>query len=338
MCHALNFPIAVHIMQQDYYILLYYCYTSIVDPEKFRVQHHQYCADLGLKGRIIVATEGLNGTISGLPTACETYMQHLKEDPIFAHIDFKVDTHDGHAFQKLNVRVKPEIVHADLHYINPTERAGGYISPKELHKIRTQDNVVLLDVRSKYEHQVGKFKGAVTLDINHFREFQKQIPHLKQYKDKKIITYCTGGIKCEKASAYLLEQGFTNVYQLHGGIINYGNETDGEDFEGKCYVFDNRILKDINKKQPTTIGECYVCAVACDRMVNCANPDCNEHVPLCVNCGTHLQGACSEACQKHPHKRTYDGTGYYVKNLNGYDPYHALDAAGKKITESDSTY
>ncbi len=316
-------------MQQDYYILLYYCYTSIADPEAFRLQHHQYCADLGLKGRIIVASEGINGTVSGLATACEAYMAHLKADPAFAHIDFKVDTHGQHAFQKLNVRVKPEIVHADLQHINPTKRTGVHISPQELDVMRKEADVVLLDVRSKYEHQVGKFKDAVTLDINHFREFQKQVPHLKQYKEKKIITYCTGGIKCEKASAYLLEQGFENVYQLHGGIINYGNETAGEAFEGKCYVFDNRILKDINTKQATTISKCHACATACDRMVNCANPDCNEHVPLCAACGERLGGACSEACQSHPHKRQYDGTGYYVKQLNGYDPYHALGAAGK---------
>ncbi len=325
-------------MQEDYYILLYYCYTSIADPEKFRLEHHQYCADLGLKGRIIVASEGLNGTVSGLRAACETYMQDLKADPIFSHIDFKVDSHSSHAFQKLNVRVKAEIVHADLHHIHPAEGAGKYISPKELDSIRTEEDVLLLDVRSNYEHQVGRFKGALTLDINHFREFQEQVPYLNQYKDRKIITYCTGGIKCEKASAYLLEQGFKNVYQLHGGIINYGNETEGEAFEGKCYVFDNRILKDINKKVATTVGKCYVCAAACDRMVNCANPDCNEHLPLCIPCGNRLEGACSAACQSSPQKRTYDGTGYYVKKLNGYDPYHALGPAGKKSPPSDSTY
>lgn len=325
-------------MQQDYYILLYYCYTSIAEPEKFRIEHHQYCADLGLKGRIIVSTEGINGTVSGLKTACEAYMTHLKADPWFLNLDFKVDQHTQHAFQKLNVRVKPEIVHADLHYIDPIKRTGKYISPKELDAIRNEEDVVLLDVRSKYEHQVGKFQDAVTLDINHFREFQKQIPHLKQYQEKKIITYCTGGIKCEKASAYLLEQGFKNVYQLHGGIINYGNETEGEGFEGKCYVFDNRILKDINTKQAVTIGKCHVCGIACDRMVNCANPDCNEHVPLCTTCGEKLAGACSETCQSHPHKRAYNGTGYYAKKLNGYDPYHALGAAGKKTSKSQLAY
>jgi UPF0176 protein len=318
-------------MEQPYRVLLYYCYTPIEDPEAFRIQHHQYCADLGLRGRIVIAAEGINGTVSGLAPACETYMQHLKADPRFSQVDFKVDQHPQHAFQKLNVRVKPEIVHADLPHIKPHERTGQYVSPQELERIQAEENVILLDVRSNYEHQVGRFKNAITLDINHFREFKEQLPQLAPYKDKKIITYCTGGIKCEKASAYLLEQGFQNVYQLHGGIIKYGNETAGEAFEGKCYVFDNRLTTDINKKSPSTIGKCHICHTTCDRMVNCANPACNEHVPLCTACAKRLEGACSEACQKHPDKRDYNGTGYYTKKLNGYNPYHGVEPPKKRL-------
>lgn len=312
-------------MDQPYRILLYYCYTPIEDPEAFRAKHQQYCADLGLRGRIIIAPEGLNGTISGLTAACDAYMQHLQADPQFSKIDFKIDSHAQHAFQKLNVRVKPEIVHAGLHHINPNEYTGIYISPQELEKIQAEEDVILLDVRSNYEHQIGKFKNAITLDINHFREFKTQIPQLTPYKDKKIITYCTGGVKCEKASAYLLEQGFQNVYQLHGGIIKYGNETGGEAFEGKCYVFDNRLMKEINTKSPSTIGKCHVCHTSCDRIVNCANPACNEHVPLCKACAQKLEGACSQTCQRHPHKRAYNETGYYTKKLNGYNPYQKTD-------------
>ncbi len=316
-------------MEQPYRILLYYCYTPIKDPAAFRVQHHQYCADLGLRGRIIIAGEGINGTVSGLAAACETYMQHLKADSRFSKVDFKVDQYPQYAFQKLNIRIKPEIVHADLPHINPNERTGPYISPQELERIQAEEDVVLLDVRSNYEHQIGRFKNAITLDINHFREFKAQIPQLAPYKDKKIITYCTGGIKCEKASAYLLEQGFQNVYQLHGGIIKYGNEVGGEAFEGKCYVFDNRLIKDINKASSTVVGTCHVCQEPCDRMVNCANPACNEHVPLCTSCAESLEGACSETCQKHPDKRAYNGTGYYTKKLNGYNPYHGVSMPEK---------
>lgn len=311
-------------MEKNYNVLLYYCYTKIKDPISFKKSHQQFCADLGLLGRIIVAKEGINGTISGLKEACSTYMKKLQSDPRFKTIDFKVDTHTSHAFQKLNVRVKKEIVHADLPDIDPTKKTGKYISPQELEKMKDDPDVILLDVRSNYEHQIGKFKNAVTLNLAHFREFKDQIPQLEAYKDKKVITYCTGGIKCEKASSYLLEKGFKNVYQLHGGIIKYGNETNGSEFEGQCYVFDNRLLKKINQEATKPIGNCYVCHIACDRMINCANPSCNVHVPVCTACADQLDGACSVTCQQHPAKRAYNGTGYYVKKLNGYNPYHNI--------------
>jgi UPF0176 protein len=309
---------------KPYSILLYYCYTPIEDPEQFRYQHHLFCLDLDLRGRIIVAPEGINGTVSGLRESCDQYMQALKADPRFTAIDFKVEPYDSHAFQKLHVRVKPEIVHSDLHHIDPNAQTGIHLAPEEFKKMKDQEDVVLLDVRSNYEHHIGKFKNAVTLDIESFRDFPDKVAELESLKDKKVITYCTGGIKCEKASAFLLEKGFKNVYQLHGGIIKYGIEQGGEDFEGKCYVFDNRVAVDVNKVNPVTISTCYVCGTGSDRMVNCANPECNNHVPLCENCGWTMEGACSDACKVHPHKRPYDGTGYYAKHLNGYDPHRSI--------------
>lgn len=121
-----------------------------------------------------------------------------------------------------------------------------------------------------------------------------------------------------------MEKGFKNVYQLHGGIIKYGLEEGGEDFDGKCYVFDNRIVADINKVNPNVISTCHSCGTDCDRMVNCANPECNKHVPLCEKCADEMKGACSRKCKDHPNKRAYDGTGYYTKELNGYNPYRGL--------------
>lgn len=313
---------------KDYYILLYYYYTPIDDPQQFREDHHFFCLSLNLLGRIIIAKEGINGTISGLKADCEKYMDHLKSDPRFAKIDFKVEESEHHAFKKLYVRDKAEIVHSGLLHVKPQEKTGIHLEPQEFKKMKNDPDVVLLDVRSNYEHNVGKFKNAVTLDINHFREFPDKIKELDQYRDKKIITYCTGGIKCEKASAYLLEQGFEDVYQLHGGIIKYGLEAGGEDFEGKCYVFDNRLTAEVNQVNPSVISTCYVCGQISDRMVNCANPTCNAHIPLCESCGWEMEGACSDTCKSAPQKRPYDGTGYYEKKLNGYDPY--LNARRKK--------
>lgn len=308
----------------DYRVLLYYCYTPIENPELFREEHHRLCLSLRLLGRIIVAPEGLNGTVSGLTADCEEYMRIVKADPRFATLEFKVEEAPAHTFQKLHVRVKPEIVHVGLPHIKPYERTGVHLSPQEFRDMKDQDDVVVLDVRSDYEHELGRFKNAVTLDIENFREFPEKVADLEQYKDKKILTYCTGGIKCEKASAFLLEQGFENVYQLHGGIIKYGLEAGGEDFEGKCYVFDGRVAVDVNHVNPSIISQCYHCHTPSSRMVNCANPHCNAHVPLCEACGEQLDGACSTTCQQHPDKRPFDGTGTYPKLSNHYNPAQGL--------------
>jgi UPF0176 protein len=179
--------------------------------------------------------------------------------------------------------------------------------------MKDQKDVVVLDVRSNYEHNVGHFKNAVTLDIDNFREFPEKIKELEQYKGKKILTYCTGGIKCEKASALLLKEGFEDVYQLHGGIIKYGKEAGGEDFEGQCYVFDNRVTVDVNSVNPSVVSTCFNCGKQTTKMINCANPTCNEHFTQCDECGWEMDGCCSTACKENPNKREYDGTGYYVK-------------------------
>lgn len=316
---------------KDYSILLYYCYTQIENPEQFREEHHLLCLSLNLRGRIIIAAEGLNGTVSGLKGDCEKYMEAVKADPRFAKTEFKIDYSDKHAFAKLHVRHKPEIVHSSLRHLDPNKRTGIHLEPEEFKKMKDQDDVVVLDVRSDYEFSVGRFKNAVTLPIENFRDFPAKVEELKEkYKDKKILTYCTGGIKCEKASAFLLDQGFENVYQLHGGIIKYGHEAKGEDFEGKCYVFDNRLTVDVNQVNPTVISKCYVCQTPSDRMVNCANPECNIHVAICESCGDKMQGACSDECKSHPEVRPYNGSGYYQKESNGYNPFKGLKRSTAK--------
>jgi UPF0176 protein len=316
-------------MEKNYSILLYYCYTPIEDPEQFREEHAALCLRLNLLGRIIIASEGINGTVSGLKADCDAYMKAVKEDPRFEKLDFKVDYSESNAFQKLHIRVKPEIVHSSLLDVDPNQQTGIHLSPEEFKKLKDQEDVVLLDVRSNYEHMVGKFKNALTLDIENFRDFPEKVKDLEHLKNKKVVTYCTGGIKCEKASAFLLEQGFSNVYQLHGGIIKYGLEAGGEDFEGKCYVFDNRVVVDVNTVNPKIVSRCYCCQTESDRMVNCANAECNNHIPMCEECGWKYQGACSEECRHSDSLRPYDGTGYYAKKLNGYNPEYGVNQSKK---------
>jgi UPF0176 protein len=305
---------------KKYSVLLYYIYTPIENVVEYRDIHHQFCIDNQLLGRIIVAPEGLNGTVSGLVEDCQKYMDWLHADPRFATIDFKVEYLDVHTFQKLYVRIKKEIVHSELP-VNPLEKTGKHLEPSEFKELLKNDpNVVLVDMRSNYEHSVGRFKGAYTFDMENLRDLPDHVQEIEHFKDKKIITYCTGGIKCEKASAYLISRGFTDVYQLHGGIIKYGIEEGGEDFDGKCYVFDNRLTTEVNSINPEVISKCFVCGTISDRMVNCANPECNEHVAICEKCGKEMEGACSTECKLHPKKRVYDGTGYYAKTTEGYKP------------------
>lgn len=299
-----------------YQTLLYYCYSRIEDAEQFASDHLNFCKSLNLVGRIIVADEGLNGTVSGTAESCKIYMDSLHADPRFSKIDFKVDDVEEPSFIKMHCRYKTEIVHSGLRnpgIINPEKKTGIHLEPADFVKMKDDQDVVVVDVRSNYEHSIGRFKNAVTFDIDNFRDFPAMINQLAQYKDKKIVTYCTGGIKCEKASALLLHEGFENVYQLHGGIIKYGKEAGGEDFDGKCYVFDNRVAVEVNSVNPKVISTCRNCGAHTTKMINCANPECNEHFTQCDSCGEKLDGACSDICQSHPRKREYDGTGYYVK-------------------------
>ncbi len=301
---------------KNYQTLLYYCYSPIEHAEEFAAQHLDFCQSLGLVGRIIVADEGLNGTVSGTPEACKAYMDAVHADPRFTKTAFKIDEVEEPSFIKMHCRYKPEIVHSGLRdpkVIDPNKQTGKHLEPREFMEMKDRDDVVILDVRSNYEHQVGRFKNALTLDIENFREFPEKINELAKYRDKKILTYCTGGIKCEKASALLLREGFEEVYQLHGGIIKYGKEAGGKDFEGKCYVFDNRVTVEVNQVNPTVVSRCFNCGTITGKMINCANPECNEHFTQCDACGEAMEGCCSVTCREHPRKRPYDGTGYYVK-------------------------
>ncbi|TAE90228.1 MAG: rhodanese-related sulfurtransferase [Bacteroidetes bacterium] len=300
----------------NYLVIAYYHYTHIADAELMAPQHLSYCKSIGIRGRIYIAHEGINGTISGTVDACTTYMDSLKANPLFKGIEFKIDEHHEHAFSRLHVRYKTEIVHSGLRdpkEIDPTKETGKHLRGEEFAKLKDEDDVVIIDVRSNYETRLGRFKNSVTLDIENFREFPTKVSELEQYKDKKIITVCTGGIKCEKASAYLIKKGFKDVYQLHNGIIGYAKETGGKDFDGSLYVFDGRVSVPVNHINPTAIATCKKCNTPTFRNLNCANVECNEQFNMCEKCSDEMEGACSDTCKVHPRKRAYNGTGYYTR-------------------------
>lgn len=293
--------------------LLFYKYVHLNDAEQFAQQHLKFCIDTGLKGRILVADEGINGTVSGTIEQCDAYIAEINKDARFDGIEFKIDNEEAPSFTKMHVRYKKEIVHFGQPDINVWEQTGKYLEPADWMRMMDEPDTVVIDVRNKVEWELGKFKNAVTLDLEHFRDLPEHLNEIEQYKDKKVLAYCTGGIRCEKATAYLIQQGFKNVFHLHGGIIRYGKETGGKDFDGQCYVFDNRIGVDVNTVNPTVISRCKICTHETTKMVNCANPECNEHFVICESCANELQGCCSTACFQHPRRRVYDGTGFYQK-------------------------
>ncbi len=301
-----------------YQTLLFYKYTQLTEPEQFAEEHREFCRRLGLVGRVLIGYEGINGTVSGTKEQCRQYMNHLTHQPAFEGITFKVDDVDKLSFAKMHVRYRDEIVAFDLEEeedVDPHVESGKHLDPEEFRKLKDRDDVVVLDVRNKLEADVGKFKNAKTLNIDQFRDFREHIDELEPYKDKKILAYCTGGIRCEKATAYLKRKGFNDVYQLNGGIINYYKQTGGEDFEGQCYVFDRRITVNVNDVNPSIISRCEICGTKTVKMINCANPECNKHFVICESCANDLDGACSKECQNHPRKRHYDGTGFYMKGI-----------------------
>src|SRR5699024_3762863 len=225
----------------DYRVLLYYKYTTIEDPETFATEHLDFCKDLELKGRILVSTEGINGTVSGTIEATDKYMDALKSDSRFEGITFKIDEADGHAFKKMHVPPRKETVALDLNEdINPKELTGNYLSPEESREALFDDQTVVIDARNAYGYDLGHCRGAIRRNITRSRDLPHSSKENKdQFMDKKIVTYCTGGIRCEKFSGYLLREGFENVSQLEGGIATYGKdpETKGEYWDGKMYVF-----------------------------------------------------------------------------------------------------
>lgn len=300
-----------------YEVFSFYKFTPVQDPATFQEEHLAFCKSIGVQSRIIVATEGINGVVSGTREACRQYREHLSGFPEFSDIHFKIDETEKPYMRGTYVRHKKEIINSGIdaiEHITPLKRTGDHIDPKEFKQLKDRDDVVVVDVRSKYETEVGHFKNAVTLDIDNFREFPEKLQALEAYKDKKILTYCTGGIKCEKATSLLLEKGFEDVGQLEGGILNYAKKEGGEDFRGKCYVFDERVVINVNQVNPEVISTCIHCGRESARMINCANAACNQQLVMCEDCGWEWSGACSHECLHHPKKRPYDGTGYYPKD------------------------
>jgi len=289
----------------SYKILLFYKYVNIDHPEEVVQKHLQWCLQNDIKGRVFFAGEGVNGTVSGTIENIENYKLHLTSFPEFKDIWFKEDETDEHAFRKMHVRLKNEIVHGDLEGVS-IEHGGKRISPEELFRLYSEGKeFVIVDARNWYESKIGKFKNAITPAMKNFREWKKVVDEdLKEYKNKTVVTYCTGGIRCEKASAYMVESGFKDVYQLDGGIVNFIKKFPDTYWEGGMFVFDERRVVNPNSREELKhIAECYFCGKPTSYYINCHNVDCDKIIVSCHECKVKNEYCCSDECRASVNKR-----------------------------------
>ncbi|VEU83229.1 rhodanese-related sulfurtransferase [Acholeplasma hippikon] len=291
----------------EYRVLLFYKYVTIENPEKTVEEHLKFCKEIGVLGRILIAKEGINGTLSGTVEQTNKYIEYMKNHPLFNNIFFKIDAVDGHAFKKMHVRVKKELVNLSLEEdLNPLELTGKHLTAKEWYEAMQDPNTVIIDARNDYEYDLGHFRGAIKPEIRNFRELPQWVKQNKEkFEGKKILTYCTGGVRCEKFSGWLKREGFEDVGQLYGGIHTYGNdpEVQGQLWDGKMYVFDQRIAVDINKVEHVVVGKDYFTGEPCERYINCGNPDCNEQIICSEESEQKHMGSCCDACRLHPRNR-----------------------------------
>lgn len=283
----------------------FYRYFSIDAPQEFRDFLYKELLQFGVLGRIYLAPEGINAQVS-LPTAYQhAFSQFLDTIPQLKELRLNVAVEDdGKSFFVLDIKVRKKIVADGIH--NPLfdmSKKGAYVDADQMNKMMEDENTIVIDMRNHYEYEVGHFQNAIPILSDTFREQLPMAAELMQEKkEKNIIMYCTGGIRCEKASAYLLHHGFNKVYHLEGGIINYARQIKEQGLEskfiGKNFVFDNRLGERITSD---IIAACHQCGSPADQHTNCRNEACHLLFIQCENCAQTYEGCCSAACQETIH-------------------------------------
>jgi UPF0176 protein len=295
-------------LQQDTRVrttLSFYQYWKLVNPETFRNELYENLSKLGVLGRIYIANEGINAQIS-LPTEnFEAFKNYLYSYSFLNGIRLNIAVEDtGKSFFVLDIKVRNKIVADGLNdeTFDVTNK-GIHLKAEEFNKLTEDPNTIVVDMRNHYEHEVGFFENAILPDVDTFREALPVVENiLEPHKEKNIVMYCTGGIRCEKASAYYKHKGFKNVYQLEGGIIEYARRAKELNipikFKGKNFVFDERLGEKISNE---TVAHCHQCGSACDTHVNCINEGCHLLFIQCENCKKKYESCCSTECQSIIH-------------------------------------
>lgn len=294
-------------------ILLFYKYVTVRYPKQVQKWQKRLGESLGLTGRVIIAAEGINGTVGGSVPAVARYKQELRAHELFADLDIKESEGTEADFPRFTVVVKPEIVSLGIDPVQLSHtKAGRHLTPEQAHMLfqrvhvdaqRARD-LVILDGRNNYESAIGAFEGAIKPDIEHFRDFPRYIDeHLELFRDKTVVMYCTGGVRCERASAYLQEKGVTReVLQIAGGIHRYVEQYPNGFFRGKNYVFDKRIALAANDD---VLSVCSICGTSSDRYQACAIPSCKRQIIVCTSCIAvkNLVSGEQQTCVEHQEAR-----------------------------------
>lgn len=297
-------------LNPNYTVILFYKYTPIENTAECMQWQRELGTKLNLTGRVRIATEGINATLEGKNEDVATYIEELRATTCadFKDVEIKTSTGTGEAFHKLMVKVVPEIVILGLGEkdIDPNQITGVHLKPEELRKwYQDNEDFIILDMRNDYEFRVGHFKNSINPPITNFRELADVLPDIvnqnPDIQNKKVLTVCTGGVRCEKASGYLMTQGFKDVYQLDGGMHKYMEQFPGEDFKGGLFTFDNRVVMDFTKEKGITrevIGICDLCKEKTERFDNCINDECHIHMMVCHDCRAKNQYVwCSDKCK-----------------------------------------
>lgn len=300
-------------MTNEYQIIAYYHFVEIEDPHAEVDLHKQFFQDKDVASRIYISHYGINGQMSAANRDAQAYMVWMQNRLPFQKIQFKVLPYHEHVFPRKTVKFRQNLVGHD----QPIDfsKRGEHVPPKKWKQMmQEREKYLLLDIRNQYEWELGRFEGAELPPCETFREFEEYAEKLKKEISEKtpVMMYCTGGIRCELYSSILKMKGFTDIYQLEGGIINYGQEEGASHWLGKLFVFDDRLSVPISEEETKVIGTCLNCGTSSEAYYNCANMDCNKLFLCCSTCLHKFSGCCSTECQEgkrvrpyhqqHPHK------------------------------------
>ncbi len=285
----------------NFQVLLFYKYVTITNPLELKASYTLLCKKYNLLGRTIIAEEGINSTLEGKVEDTENFLKELLTDPRFSDVEVKKSKGDGVTFPRLSIKVREEIVGTRFpKEVDPRKETGKHLKPEELRAwYESKEDFVMVDMRNSYEYESGYFKNSIDPGMDASRQLPEKLEKIKkEAAGKKVVTYCTGGIRCEKMSAYLLHAGMKDVYQLDGGIHSYMEKYPGKDFLGTLFTFDDRLVMDFGGEREV-VGKCRRCEASNEQYQNCANAECNMLFLICNDCmSAEGPGFCSERCEK----------------------------------------